>query len=73
MQKIEVKSTTALWFWAVFNTIIMIAEYAREMYVYAMISAVAITAVVTTALVYPCLVKQFNEYIEEYNEEAKRV
>lgn len=72
MRKLEVKSTAMLWFWAAFNTLIMIAEYMREMYVYAIISAVAITAAVTTALVYPCLVKQFNEYIEEYNEEAKR-
>lgn len=72
MQKIEVKSTATLWFWAVFNTIIMIAEYAHEAYLYAMLSAIAITAAVTTALVYPCLVKQFNEYIEEYNEEAKQ-
>jgi hypothetical protein len=72
MQKIEVKSTATLWFWAVFNSIIMIAEYVREAYLYAMISAIAITAAVTTALVYPCLVKQFNEYIEEYNAEADR-
>lgn len=67
------KSTAMLWFWAVFNTVIMIAEYVHEAYLYAMLSAIAITAAVTTALVYPCLVKQFNEYIEEYNNEAKQV
>lgn len=72
MQKIEVKSTAMLWFWAVVNSILMIAEYIREMYLFAMFSAIAITASVTTALVYSCLVKQFNEYIEEYNEEADR-
>lgn len=71
MQKIEVKSTAALWCLAILNTIIMIAEYIGGAYIYAMISAIVTSSTVTTALVYPCLVKQFNEYIEEYNNEAE--
>jgi hypothetical protein len=71
MQKIETKSTAMLWFWAGFNTIMMILECMRSDYIFALLSAIMLGAAVTTALVYPCLVKQFNEYIEEYNEEAK--
>lgn len=72
MQKLEVKSTAMLWFWAGFNAIMTILEYMRGDYIFALISASMLAAAVTTALIYPCLVKQFNEYIEEYNDEAKR-